>query len=353
MEQILARARPEIRALRPYASARSEGLDGAVLLNANENPWDEAGEAGTGALNRYPEPQPAALVARLAELYGVAADELLIGRGSDEAIDLLVRAFCRAYADSVVVTPPTFGMYALCAQIQGAAVKAVALDGDFALDTAGVCAALDDSVKLVFLCTPGNPGGRCLDEAAVEAVLRACAGRALVVVDEAYGEFSGRASWAARLSEFPNLVVLRTLSKLYGLAGARIGVLLAQAPIVDLLKRILAPYPVPAPVAERVLAAVAPEKLAARAAQCRLILSERARLAQALGSLPWVRRVYASDANFLLLACDQAEPVLAACRAAGIRIRDRRADVANAVRISVGTPEENTLLLEVLSRVSR
>ena len=277
----------------------------------------------------------------------------MIGRGSDEAIDLLVRAFCRAYADSIVVTPPTFGMYAMCAQIQGAIVKSVALDADFALDTTGLFAALDDSVKLVFLCSPGNPGGCCLDEVAIEAVLQACAGRALVVVDEAYGEFTGRVSWAARLPEFPNLVVLRTLSKLYGLAGARVGVLLARAPIVELLTRILAPYPVPAPVAERVLTALTPEKLAARAAQCRLILSERSRLAEALMGLSWVRRVYASDANFLLIACVDAEPVLAACRAAGIRIRDRRADVANAVRISVGTPEENTLLLEVLSRVSR
>lgn len=344
---LLARARPEIRALKPYASARAEACGGSVLLNANENPYD-----GGAGLNRYPEPQPRALAARLAELYGVAEDELLLGRGSDEAIDLLLRAFCRAYADAVVVTPPTFGMYALCAQIQGAAVLSVPLVEDFALDAAGVGAALEDGrVKLVFLCSPGNPGGAALAPAAVAAVLRAAEGRALVVVDEAYGEFADGGSWCARLPEFANLAVLRTLSKLHGLAGARLGVLAARAEVIALLRRILAPYPVPTPVAEAALAALGAAALARRAAQRALLLAERERLAAALASLPWVARVWPSAANFLLLRCRDAEAVLAACAAAGIRIRDRRGDVAGAVRITVGTPEENTLLLEVLRRV--
>lgn len=352
LDVLLNRARPEIRALKPYGSARSEGLDGAVLLNANENPWDQDGKPANDAVNRYPEPQPAALVARLAELYGTRASELLVTRGSDEAIDLLVRAFCTAYQDRVVVTPPTFGMYALCATVQGAEVSSVALNGDFSLDVPALRTALDERVKLVFLCSPGNPGGRCLEASSVEAILRACEGRAVVVVDEAYGEFSGAPSWAGRLSEFPNLAVLRTLSKSYGLAGARVGTLLAHERIIELLRRILAPYPIASPVVELVLAALTPERLAMRAAQCAEITRERARLYSALAEMRWVTGLYPSDANFILVRCRNADSVLSACRQAGIRIRDRRADVADAVRITIGSPDENNQLLEVLSRVS-
>lgn len=352
MERLLARARPEIRALTPYVSARSEGLDGALLLNANENPWDESGEPSNEGVNRYPEPQPEKLRARLAQLYQLKSEQLLMCRGSDEAIDLLVRGFCRAYQDSVIVTPPTFGMYALCATIQGALIKAVPLRDDFSLDKAALLAALDERVKLIFLCSPGNPGGRLLEPSVVEAILRQVADTALVIVDEAYVEFSGAPGWCGRLEEFPNLVVLRTLSKFYGLAGARLGVLIAQAPIVALLSGLLAPYPIPRLVAEPVLAALAEPAIERRCAEGRRLIEERGRLQRALSDLPWVSRLYPSDANFILLRCRDAARVLQACREAGIRIRCRRADVPDALRITVGTPEENNQLLEVLRRVT-
>lgn len=346
---LLQRARPEIRALKPYASARGEAGRAEVLLNANENPWAPEGQEG---INRYPEPQPAALVERLARLYGVRPEQVLVGRGSDEAIDLLTRAFCTAYRDAVLITPPTFGMYAVCAQVQGAAVKTVPLHGDFSLELPGVLAALaDDGLKLIYFCTPGNPVGAALDPADIETVLAAAAGRALVVVDEAYGEFDEAASWCTRLAEFPNLAVLRTLSKYHGLAGARLGVLIAQQEIIALLRRIMAPYPLPAPVVELALNALSDAALARREAHREVLIAEREKLFCALSALPCCEQVFPSRANFLLMRCRDAGAVLATCAAAGILIRDRRGDVADCVRITVGTPEENRRLLEVLSRV--
>lgn len=351
VDAILARARPEIRALKAYVSARSDATPARIFLNANENPESPPGVPESMALNRYPEPQPEALVAALAGRYGVDVGSLLLTRGSDEGIDLLVRAFCRAYEDAVIVTPPTFGMYAVCAGIQGAAVRSVPLNADFELDEAGIAGALDGRAKILFLCSPGNPGGKRLPDASIERMLRACEGNTLVVVDEAYGEFAGVDSWSARLAEFPNLVVLRTLSKLYGLAGARLGITLAAPEIIALLQRILPPYPIPSPVVSLALRALDPAHEDVRRREVLRIADERRRMAAALSAMPAVLRVYPSDANFLLVVCHDAEHVLAACDAAGIRIRDRRSDLAGAVRITLGRDEENSALLEVLSRV--
>jgi hypothetical protein len=230
MNPVLALARPDILQLQPYQHASWD--PSLERMHANEMPWRAQGDNTQAGLNRYPEPQPRALVERMARLYDVPAANVLVGRGSDEAIDLLVRAFCRAGEDSVLITPPTFGFYKVAARIQGAGVIEVPLLPDsFALDVPAVLEA-GRRAKIVFLCSPNNPTGNLLDESALLGICRELADRALVCVDEAYIEFAARASLTTRLAEFPNLVVLRTLSKAYALAGARLGTLIASEDIV-------------------------------------------------------------------------------------------------------------------------
>ena len=278
---VLDLARPELLALEPYSSARLEAGRAQVMLNANESP-EPAYADDELALNRYPDPQPADLIERLAAAFGVSAGQVYAGRGSDEAIDLLTRAFCRAGQDAVLVSPPTFGMYAVAAGVQGAAVLQVPLDAgrDFALDADAVIAAAQaNPVKLVYLCSPNNPTGGAVPRAQILRIVAALAGRCLVVVDEAYGEFGDQPSLADALGTHPNLAVLRTLSKAYGLAGARIGVLLAAAEIIGLMRRIMAPYPLPTPSVAAALRAFTPEATAARVARIARTRAERARLA--------------------------------------------------------------------------
>lgn len=348
--KLLERARPEILALQPYSSARMEAGQARIMLNANESPWAPAGDDDSD-LNRYPDPQPGALRARLAELYGVAAEQVLIGRGSDEAIDLLVRGFCSEGRDAVVISPPTFGMYAVAARTQGAAVVEAPLGADFAVDADALLAKVTDSTKLVFVCTPNNPTGALVPAATIERLAAVLRDRALVVVDEAYLEFAGGApSATALLGRHENLVVLRTLSKAYALAGARVGVLIAHAAIVALLRRIQAPYPIPALCADAALAALAPERVGQTRARIATVLGERDRLAVALASAAGVRAVYPSSANFLCVRFADAPRTYRALLAAGIVVRDvsRYPGLADCLRITVGTPRENAALLAAL-----
>jgi histidinol-phosphate aminotransferase len=346
---VLDLARAEIRALAPYSSARMEASGGQVLLNANESPW--AAAAGEG-LNRYPDPQPAALCARLAELYGVAPQNLLVGRGSDEAIDLLVRAFCRAGQDAIVISPPTFGMYAVAAAIQDAQVISAPLGEGFALDADALLARVTPQVKLVFLCTPNNPSGNLVAPAVIERLAAALRGRAVLVVDEAYIEFAAAPSAAALLTRFDNLAVLRTLSKAHALAGARVGVLLAAAQVIALLRRIMPPYPLPAGSVAAAMAATSPAALAQAQERIAVLVEQRELLRAALPSLPGVREVLPSAANFLCVRFDDAPGIYAALLRAGIVVRDvtRYAGLADALRISVGTAQENRLLLAALAQ---
>jgi len=352
-DPVLSLIRPEILALTPYSSARKESSGGRVWLDANENPQTPA--AGKPLLNRYPDPQPADLVARLAAYYGVGGANLLVTRGSDEGIDLLLRAFCRAGQDSILITPPTYGMYAVSAAIQNAAVVTVPLlaEKSFALDAGAVLAAAKPAVKIVFLCSPNNPTGALLDRADVLRLTRSLLGRAIVVVDEAYLEFAGTRSLTGELDAHPNLVVLRTLSKAFGLAGVRCGVTIASPALIGVLQKIIAPYPVPTPVLQAALAALSPEGLAAARASVQGLVAERKRMALALAALPAVRRVWPSDSNFLLFETTSSARVIAATRAAGVVLRDRSRDhgLANCVRMTMGTPEENNAALEVITRV--
>jgi histidinol-phosphate aminotransferase len=349
MNDVLALARPEIVALKAYSHA---SWDPAFdRLHANELPWRAETDRSAAGLNRYPEPHPHVLAERLAELYGVRVEQLLPGRGSDESIDLVVRGFCRAGVDNVIICPPTFGMYAVAARIQGAEVREVPLRAalGFALDADAVLAACDAQTRIVFLCSPNNPTGNALEPAAVEKLLTALAGRALVVVDEAYIEFSGHASLTAALSRYPHLVVLRTLSKAFGLAGARVGSLIAAPEIVALLAKVIPPYSIPQLTIEAVLAVLTPPQIAIQRERVAQVRAERERLRAALANARGVRRVWPSVANFLLVDVDDAEAVLRAARDARLLIRDMRSVSPHSVRISVGTPEQNDRLIRSFS----
>jgi len=351
IDQVLSLVRPDILALAPYSSARKEAKGGRVWLDANENP--ETPSARQPLLNRYPEPQPADLVATLAALYGVRPAQCLVTRGSDEGIDLLLRTFCRAGQDAILFTPPTYGMYVVAAGIQGARCVTVPLirEKNFALDTAVVLKAVTPEVKLVFLCSPNNPTGGLLDRAAVLSVVQALATRAVVVVDEAYVDFSGQPSLAVEIPANPNLVILRTLSKAFGLAGARVGTTIADPAVIAVLQKVIAPYPIPSPVLQAALTALSPAGLAASRESVALLVAERARLAAALAKLPAVKRVWPSDANYLLIEVADSAKTMAAGRAAGVIWRDRSKDVPNTIRLTVGTAAENQATLEVLARL--
>ncbi|GAB3036213.1 histidinol-phosphate transaminase [Oleiagrimonas citrea] len=348
---VLDLARPEVRALTPYSSARMEAQGASIMLNANESPWPPAGDDGQG-LNRYPDPQPVALRERLAELYGVRPDQLLVGRGSDEAIDLLVRAFCRPGVDAIAVSPPTFGMYAVCAGVQGAAVETLPLDTDFGLDVDAVLAGLSPAVKLLFVCSPNNPTGGLVPQVDIARLASALDGRALVIVDEAYIEFAEAESTSALLAQHANLGVLRTLSKAWALAGARIGALLADAEVIALLRRIMPPYPLPTPCVQAAMAALDEAGRIQTRERIATTIAERERMATILLKVPGVRAVHPSRANFLTVSLDDAQGVYRALLAQGIVVRDvgRYPGLAGCLRFSIGTPEENARLLDALNR---
>jgi histidinol-phosphate aminotransferase len=344
-------ARPDIVALKPYEHASWE--PSLERLHANELPWRPADDDSDTGLNRYPEPQPRALVEGLAALYSVAPASVLVGRGSDEAIDLLTRAFCRAGHDTVLVCPPTFGMYSVSARIQGAEVAQVPLraaDG-FALDEQALLERCTASVKLIFLCSPNNPTGNLLDEEAILRLARRLTGRALIVVDEAYIEFAARPSLARLVGELPGLAILRTLSKAHGLAGARCGALIADPQIIALLRKIIPPYAIPQLTLEAVLDRLRPQARAQSRSRLEALLAERRRLSSELPRLARVTKVWPSDANFLLAEFEDAGAALARAREARLLVRDARGypGLGHALRISVGTPEQNGRLLEAWS----
>jgi len=352
-DAILDLVRPDLRGFGGYQSARSERLHGDIWLNANESGWASIADTDA-ACQRYPEPQPEVLRTALSTLYGCAPAQLLIGRGSDEAIDLLVRALCVPQRDAVLVTPPVFGMYAVSARLQDARLVEVPLvesaEG-FAPDIDAIAAeALVHGAKLVFLCSPSNPTGGAIPIADIDALAQRLDKRALVVVDEAYIEFSDRPSVVPLLASRPNLAVLRTLSKAHALAAARIGCVIADAALIAVLRACQAPYPVPAPCAALALAALAPDALAQTRSRVSVVRRERARMADALSALPEVRRVYPSQGNFLLVRFADPDAAFGALLDAGVVVRDQRsaAQLDDALRITIGTPEENDRVLAVL-----
>lgn len=354
MISILQIARPDILSLQPYQHAAWE--PSLERMHANEMPWRASGDATHAGLNRYPEPQPDELVAHLARLYDVSAPNVLVGRGSDEGIDLVVRAFCRAGQDSVMICPPTFGMYKVSAQIQGAGVVEVPLikERNFAFDVDAVLAKWRPDIKIIFVCSPNNPTGGLVERNAIERLCTQLSGKALIVVDEAYIEFSKAASITSELDRFENLVVLRTLSKAYALAGARCGALIAHEDIVSLLARVITPYALPTQTIENVLTFTDGQHQVDATQRIDTVLRERSKLCEQLRRLPAIRRVWPSDTNFVLVECADADSVLRAAVSVGLIIRDPRSAAAltNCLRISIGTPDQNERLIRAVGQLA-
>lgn len=350
MNKNLALARPDILTLKPYEHAVWNRA--YERMHANENPWRADGDSSQAGLNLYPECPPVALIERLAQVYRVNPTQLTVGRGSDEGIDLVCRAFCRAGQDSVIVCPPTFGFYKVAAKVQGANVIEVPLikERNFALDRAAVLAAWNPSVKVVFLCSPGNPTGSLLDAKEMLALCTELDGKSIVVIDEAYIEFAQRESFTKLIERHTNLVVLRTLSKAYALAGARVGSIIADAEIIELLNRVLPPYAIPTSTVETVLTVTDAKNRPQFEQRVATLIAERRRLASELAKSAMIKRVWPSDANFILVECVDADQVLDAAKSVRLVIRDQRSQygLANCLRISVGTPEQNTRLIGAL-----
>lgn len=343
-------AREEIRILKPYAAAVQ--VDDTIRLNANEAPWNSSGDRYRRPLNRYPEIRPAGLRTALAARYGCDAASLLVTRGSSEAIDLLIRVFCRAGQDNVVTTSPTFSMYRHYARIQGAELREVETlrDDDFGVSAGAVLAACDDSTRLIFLCSPNNPTGTMLSRDTIVQVLEGRKDSSAVVVDEAYVEFSGVPSVVELLDRYENLIVLRTLSKALAFAGARCGSVIGPREVIDMLDAVQAPYALATPVVECVESALQSRRLAESDRWVDKVIDERERLTQALGDHPCVKRIWPSAANFFLVQVEDAAKLMRQSKIDKVLLRHFGGSLADCVRITVGTRGENDRLLQTFGR---
>ncbi len=354
MNKVTHLVRDEIRSLAPYVPAKFE--PGLTRLNANETPWSP--DVGQGdmalALNRYPEARPDALAARLADIYGVRADEILVTRGSTEAIDLLIRCVCRPGQDNIVICPPTFGMYEVYAQIQGAGIRRVPLlaDRGYGLDMPALVNDWSDEDRLFFICSPNNPTGQRIPTDQIVALCDALAGRALVVIDAAYVEFASADPTLELLRGFDNVCVLRSMSKAWGLASTRCGTLLANSELLGLLSRAQAPYVFPG-ICEAAVQAALDAADSDRPPHADEIVDQRETLARRLGALACVRHVWPSEANFLLTEVTSPEAVMAAAQSAGLLLRyfPGETGLENSLRITVGTAEQNDTLVSALGDI--
>jgi len=341
--------RPNIRALKPYRSARQDHVSG-ILLDANENAFGSSVTWDGVPLNRYPDPAQRQLRDRLAEMNGVPPTSIFVGVGSDEVIDLLFRVFCEPGRSNVVIPEPTYGMYRVAAAVQDAEVRSCLLTEEFQLDVDVVRRCIDGNTRLVFVCTPNNPTANLLRR---EAILALTAENAVVVVDEAYLDFANAASLASSAASIPNLVVTRTLSKAWGLAGARCGYAVAHPSVIDWLMRVKSPYNMNALTASVALEALANQDR--MKASIERIIEERRWLEAELVKLSCVEHVFPSDANFLLVRVSDANRIHAHLAAQGIIVRNRSAEprCENCLRMTVGTRPQNELLIAALRGVGQ
>jgi histidinol-phosphate aminotransferase len=345
-------ARPEIVAMKAYASARSSAAADGILLNANEAPFTLVDDPDWQrlALNRYPAPQPALLKTRLAEMYAVSESNLLVTRGSDEGIDLLTRVFCRPHQDAIVECTPCFGMYRIAATIQGARVIDVPRQADngFQIDFAQLVQVIDTQadIKLVFLTSPNNPTGDMIGRAQLLGVLRACEGKALVVMDEAYIEFCSAVSASELIDQWPQLVVLRTLSKAWAAAGVRCGTLIADPRVIGLLQRVIAPYPLAATAIDAALQATSADAVNRQQQFLQSVRQDKADLHDFLLRCRWVEEIWQGEANFILLRVLDAGALVDWCAGRGIRIRDFSSQprLEGCVRLTIGSADELAVL---------
>lgn len=338
--------RDNIRSLTPYSSARHEfSGEASVFLDANENAF---GSPLPVNYNRYPDPQQSALKNKISSIKGVPAENIFLGNGSDEAIDLLFRIFCVPGQDNVIIFPPTYGMYEVCAEINDVAVKKVPLTADFQPDLEATAAAADAYTKLIFVCSPNNPTGNSISREAVELLLNNFDG--LVVVDEAYINFARQHTFINELTEYPNLVILQTLSKAWGLAGLRLGMAFAGEPVIRYMNRVKYPYNIS--TASQELALEALNNISSVNNWTKTTVQQKEWLTEKLLSLPDTIRVYPSDANFLLVKMKNARAVYTFLSGKGIIVRDRSNVLLcdDCLRITIGTPDENKQLTAALKQ---
>ncbi len=337
---ILSLVRPNIIQLKPYSTARDEFKGVAdIYLDANENPFPSP-------YHRYPDPMQIKLKDKIGGIKKIKAEQIFIGNGSDEAIDLLIRAFCEPGKDSILITEPTYGMYSVCASINDVAVKKSLLTSQFQLNPDDLYSKIDSSLKLIFLCSPNNPSGNLLDKEIIMELLKQFKG--IVVIDEAYIDFTDDEGFIPILSRFPNLVVMQTLSKAWGLAGLRLGMAFASEAIINILNKIKYPYNINSITQQIVLEQL--DKEVEKNKQVNIIRQERERLVNRLIQLPIVQTVFPSDANFLLVRMANAKSIYNYLMHHSIIVRDRSSVVLcqDCLRITIGTSLENDQLIEKL-----
>ncbi|WP_027391183.1 histidinol-phosphate transaminase [Aquimarina latercula] len=337
--------RENVKGLKPYSSARDEYVsDGSemIFLDANENPYENG-------VNRYPDPQQRSLKEVLATQKGVNTNNILLGNGSDEVLDLLFRAFCEPKVDNVITLPPTYGMYNVLANTNDVQNKKVLLNDNFEPNVSKILDTVDQQTKIIFLCSPNNPTGNSFSEDSIAQILENFKG--LVVIDEAYIDFSSKKSWILKIREYPNLVITQTLSKAYGMAGIRLGLCYASEEIISILNKIKPPYNVNELTQKKALDRVKDvNKIKEEVAN---ILKERERMIDSLENIQFVKEIYKTDANFVLIQVDNANVRYDQLLKQGIVIRNRTTQplCENTLRLTVGTNQENKKLIEALKSI--
>jgi histidinol-phosphate aminotransferase len=332
--------RPNILKLKPYSSARDEfSGEAMVFLDANENPYNKP-------YNRYPDPLSRELKNKIASLKGISAGKIFLGNGSDEPIDLIIRLFCEPGIHNIITFEPTYGMYQVAADIHDITVQKVKLTEDYQLHPEELLNMVNPDTRIIFLCSPNNPTGNVIDDGVIHKIATEFNG--IVVLDEAYIDFAPEYSWLSRLDEFPNLIILQTLSKAWGMAGIRLGIAFCQPDIVGLLNKIKYPYNLNILTQKKALELLGNE--GQKESWVKLLLEEKKKLEQSLTGISFVKKVFPSNANFLLVKMDDAESVYQYLIQKGIVVRDRSRVILcdNSLRITVGTAEENRILIESL-----
>ena len=335
--------RPNIWSLAPYSCARNEFTgEASVFLDANENPYNQP-------FNRYPDPLQVQLKEKIAALKGVRPTQIMLGVGSDEPIDLIFRIFCEPSKDNVVAINPTYGMYGVCADINNVEYKQVNLNADFTLDATKVLKACDKNTKVIFLCSPNNPTGNSLARTEIEKIVTSFEG--IVVIDEAYIDFSNEPSWLASLDQYPNIIVLQTFSKAWGMAALRCGMAFASEDIIAFINKVKYPYNLNLLTQEAVYKQV--ENVDQKNEWVKALLMERKKMMAALEALPLVKQIYPTDANFVLVKVDDANGAYKQLVDKGIIVRNRNSVTLceGCLRITVGTPSENKQLLTALQQM--
>ncbi len=347
--------RENIKRMTAYSSARHEFSGVAtIFLDANENAFgsplpslcEERGPGGEANYNRYPDPLQLKVKEKISRIKGIPVPNIFLGNGSDEAIDLLFRIFCEPGRDNALIFPPTYGMYEVCAEMNDVKLKKVPLTADYQLDLDAIVEAIDPFTKLIFICSPNNPTGNSINRRDVELLLNNFDG--LIVIDEAYINYARQKTFIPELTEYPNLVILQTLSKAWGLAGLRLGMAFAGEPVVSYLNKVKYPYNINE--ASQQLALEALDNIAIVNDWIEITVEQREWLTEELGKLSFTKRVYSSDANFILAKMENARSIYEYLSSKGIIVRDRSKVILcdDCLRITIGTPEENSSLLNAL-----